>query len=47
MQTWSDYQQQEYVILFLMGLNDSYAQTRGQILMMEPLLPIFQKFLHL
>ena len=30
-----------------MELNDSYAQTRGQILMMEPLLPIFQKFLHL
>ncbi|KAL6348814.1 hypothetical protein AAG906_033470 [Vitis piasezkii] len=31
-----DYQHREYVLQFLMGLNDSYAQIRGQILMMDP-----------
>ncbi|RVW53767.1 hypothetical protein CK203_112885 [Vitis vinifera] len=40
LQVWLEYQQQENVIEFLMGLNDSYAQTRGQILMMEPLPPL-------
>ena len=39
-----EYQQQENVIQFLMGLNDSYAQTRGQILMMEPLPPLSKVF---
>ena len=32
-----DYQQQEYVMQFLTGLNESYASTRGQILMFDPL----------
>ena len=41
---WLEYQQQENVIEFLMGLNDSYAQTRGQILMMEPLSPLSKVF---
>ncbi|KAJ9682347.1 hypothetical protein PVL29_018297 [Vitis rotundifolia] len=44
LQVWLEYQQQENVIQFLMGLNDSYAQTRGQILMMEPLLPLSKVF---
>ncbi|XP_073138143.1 uncharacterized protein [Henckelia pumila] len=33
---WMTYQDQECVMLFLMGLNDSYAQIRAQILMTEP-----------
>ena len=37
MKQWVDYQQHEYVMQFLMGLNESYAQNRGQILMIEPL----------
>lgn len=37
-----DFQQQEYVIQFLMGLNESYAQARANILMQEPL-PTFSK----
>lgn len=37
-----DYQKQEHVIQFLMGLNDSYAQIRAQIHMMEPL-PLIKK----
>lgn len=32
-----DYQQQETVMQFLMGLNESYAQVRTQILLMDPL----------
>ena len=44
LQVWLEYQQQENVIEFLMGLNDSYAQTRGQILMMEPLPPLSKVF---
>ncbi|KAL6313684.1 hypothetical protein AAG906_010102 [Vitis piasezkii] len=32
---------------FVMGLNDSYAQTRCQILMMEPLPPLSKILLHL
>ncbi|KAL5570085.1 hypothetical protein UlMin_026660 [Ulmus minor] len=35
-----DYQQQEYVLQFLMGLNESFAQIRAQILMQDPLPPI-------
>ncbi|KAL5540363.1 hypothetical protein UlMin_043038 [Ulmus minor] len=38
----TDYQHREYVLQFLMGLNDSYAQIRGQILMMDPV-PIINK----
>ncbi|KAL5578248.1 hypothetical protein UlMin_019947 [Ulmus minor] len=32
-----DYQHQDYVLQFLMGLNDSFSQIRAQILMFEPL----------
>ena len=32
-----DYQHYDYVHSFLMGLNDSFAPVRGQILLMEPL----------
>lgn len=28
----------EYVMLFLMGLNDTYAQVRGQLLLMDSIL---------
>ncbi|XP_075473941.1 uncharacterized protein LOC142504998 [Primulina tabacum] len=39
---WMDYHNQECVMQFLMGLNESYAQIRAQILMMEPL-PVISK----
>ncbi|KAL5540156.1 hypothetical protein UlMin_044035 [Ulmus minor] len=39
---WTDYQHREYILQFLMGLNGSYAQIRGQILMMDPV-PIINK----
>ncbi|KZV39447.1 hypothetical protein F511_13438 [Dorcoceras hygrometricum] len=42
MREWVTYQNQECVMHFLMGLNESYAQVREQILMMEPL-PIISK----
>ena len=45
MKTWMEFQQQEYVMQFLMGLNESFVQTRSQILMMEPLPPIDKVFL--
>ncbi|XP_012835096.1 PREDICTED: uncharacterized protein LOC105955841, partial [Erythranthe guttata] len=35
---------QEYVMSFLMGLNESLASTRGQILLMDPLPPISKVF---
>ena len=44
MQPWMDYQRQECVIQFLMGLIESYAHTRTQILMMDPLSPIAKVF---
>ena len=34
----------EYMLAFLMGLNDSYQQIRGQILLMEPLPSISKVF---
>lgn len=34
-----DLQQQEYVMKFLMGLNESYSHFHGQILLMDPLTP--------
>ena len=37
MKTWMDFQQQQYAMKFLMGLNDSYAQTRTGNLMMDSL----------
>ncbi|XP_050278612.1 proline-rich receptor-like protein kinase PERK8 isoform X2 [Quercus robur] len=36
----NDLQYQDLVMQFLMGLNDSYAQVRAQILLMDPLPPI-------
>ncbi|XP_075643351.1 uncharacterized protein LOC142614677 [Castanea sativa] len=33
----SDLQHQDFVVQFLMGLNDSYSQVRAQILLMDPL----------
>ncbi|KAL5565621.1 hypothetical protein UlMin_028785 [Ulmus minor] len=44
LRVWSDHQHKEYVLHFLMGLNESYAQIRGQILMMEPLPAINKVF---
>ena len=37
MKTWMDFQQQQYAMKFLMGLNDSYAQTSTGNLMMDSL----------
>jgi hypothetical protein len=42
LKTLLDYQHNEYVMKFLVGLNDLYASVRGQILLMEPL-PIINK----
>ncbi|KAJ1398678.1 Retrotransposon gag domain [Sesbania bispinosa] len=39
-----DHCQMEYVMSFLMGVNDSFAQVRGQILLMEPIPPISKVF---
>jgi hypothetical protein len=39
-----DYQHQEYVFQFLMGLNESFSHIRGQILLMDPLPPINKIF---
>ncbi|KAK0585756.1 hypothetical protein LWI29_033604 [Acer saccharum] len=36
--------QMEYVMSFLMGLNDTFAQVRGQLLLMDPLPPINKVF---
>ena len=44
MPPWMDYQQQECVIQFLMGLIESYTHTWTQILMMDPLHPIAKVF---
>ncbi|XP_062114557.1 uncharacterized protein LOC133825658 [Humulus lupulus] len=40
----SNYQEQDYVLYFVMGLNESYAPIRSNILMMEPLPPINKVF---
>lgn len=40
--SWIQHQQDECVMLFFMGLNDSFAQLRAQILMMDPF-PTFSK----
>ena len=37
LKTLMDYQHSEYVMKFLVGLDDSYASVRGQILLMDPL----------
>jgi hypothetical protein len=39
-----DFHHQQYVFQFLMGLNESYAQIRGQILMIDPFLGINKVF---
>ena len=39
-----DYLQQEHVMVFIMGLNDVYANIRGQILLNDPLPPICKGF---
>ena len=31
------YHQMEYIMSFLMGLNDSFGQVRGQLLLMDPI----------
>ncbi|XP_059442162.1 uncharacterized protein LOC132174541 [Corylus avellana] len=36
--------QSEYILQFLMGLNDSFSHVRGQILLMDPLPPINKVF---
>ncbi|XP_073063739.1 uncharacterized protein [Primulina eburnea] len=46
MKEWMNYQNQDCVLEFLMGLNDSYAQIRAQILMMDPL-PVMSKIFSL
>lgn len=40
----SSYFQMEYVMLFLMGLNDSYAQIRSQLLIFDPIPQINKAF---
>ncbi|XP_075486345.1 uncharacterized protein LOC142525948 [Primulina tabacum] len=42
MKDWENFQNQECVMQFLMGLNESYAQIRAQILMTD-LIPIISK----
>jgi hypothetical protein len=44
MKTLVEYQHQEYVFQFLMGLNDSFSYVRGQILLLDPLPPINKVF---
>ncbi|XP_024032616.1 uncharacterized protein LOC112095167, partial [Morus notabilis] len=46
MNAWMDYQEQEYVMQFLMGLNEFYARMRGQILMLDHL-PFVSKMFNL
>lgn len=44
LQSWLNRQQKEAVFQFLMGLNDSFSQVRGHILLMEPLPPLAKVF---
>ncbi|XP_073138349.1 uncharacterized protein [Henckelia pumila] len=44
MREWMTYHNQDCVMQFLMGLNDSYAQVRAQVLMIYPLLSISKVF---
>lgn len=39
------FQQQENVMKFLMGLNDSFTHVRGQILLMDPINKVFSLIL--
>lgn len=43
-QPWSDYNQMEHVIHFLMGLNESFSAICGQILSTDPIPPITKVF---
>ena len=38
----NSYFQMEYVMCFLMGLNDSFSQVRGQLLLLDPI-PLINK----
>lgn len=40
----ADHYQMEYVMSFSMGLNDSFAQVKGQLLLMDPIPPINKVF---
>lgn len=40
----ADFQQQEYVMKFLVGLNETFGHIRGQILLSDPLPPINKLF---
>lgn len=40
----ADHYQMEYVISFSMALNDSFAQVKGQLLLMDPIHPINKVF---
>lgn len=44
MKTLTEYVQQEHVLQFLKGLNDSYAGVQAQILMMDPILFVSKVF---
>ncbi|XP_075492392.1 uncharacterized protein LOC142530443 [Primulina tabacum] len=44
MKDWVNYHSQECVMQFLMGLNESYAQIRAQILLVDPLPGIAKVF---
>ena len=44
MKTLIEYQQQDYIIKFLIGLNDSFSHIRSQILLQDPLPSINKVF---
>ena len=45
LQTLQDYNESEYVISFLMGLNDSFTQIWGQIILSNTFPPLVMSFL--
>lgn len=42
--SWVEFQTEDCIMQFLMGLNDSFAQVRAQILMTDPLLTMSKAF---
>jgi hypothetical protein len=44
LKTLNEYHHQEYVLQFLMGLNESFSHVKRQILLMDPLPPINKVF---
>lgn len=44
MKPWYDHKQEESVLQFLIGLNDSFSHVRGQILLRGPLSPVSKVF---